>query len=295
MKRILFLLLLFPTLLFAKSDIATRFLFLPQGARPAGIGEAFCAIADDYNAILWNPAGISQIDKKEISFTHTKYLVYINTEQLAFIMPTKYGNLGTSIFYLSDQQIRMTENGEFDGEFENKIILINLSYSKKLNNKISIGTNFKHLGIYLADKESIGFGLDFGFLYNSFIKNTNIGANIQNIGYTSKFIDYKISLPLNLKIGIAHWFFDKRLAVLTDCNFSRDYSPNINFGTEIKIKKIITFRFGYKLDNELYKSSKYVGLSCGFGLSVNGCSLDYAILPFGELGNIHKLSIGLRF
>jgi len=39
------------------------------GARAIGMGEAFSAIADDSSAIFYNPAGLSQMDHNEISWT----------------------------------------------------------------------------------------------------------------------------------------------------------------------------------------------------------------------------------
>lgn len=37
------------------------------------------------------------------------------------------------------------------------------------------------------------------------------------------------------------------------------------------------------------------GLGAGFGFKVFGYNVDYAWIPFGELGNIHRISLGARF
>ena len=39
-----------------------------QGARALGMGGAFIGLADDATAISWNPAGLAQLDRPEISF-----------------------------------------------------------------------------------------------------------------------------------------------------------------------------------------------------------------------------------
>ena len=41
--------------------------------------------------------------------------------------------------------------------------------------------------------------------------------------------------------------------------------------------------------------SALCGLAAGFGVKAYGYSLDYAITPFGELGNVQRLSLGARF
>jgi len=44
-----------------------NFNFAGQGARALGMGGAFIGIADDATAISWNPAGLGQLDRPEIS------------------------------------------------------------------------------------------------------------------------------------------------------------------------------------------------------------------------------------
>ncbi|MGQ0645333.1 MAG: hypothetical protein ACT4O3_07560 [Elusimicrobiota bacterium] len=40
------------------------------GARARGMGGAFSALADDYSAIHWNPAGLSFLEKREAAFSY---------------------------------------------------------------------------------------------------------------------------------------------------------------------------------------------------------------------------------
>ena len=39
-----------------------------SGARAIGMGSAFIAVADDATAASWNPAGLTQLRKPEVSF-----------------------------------------------------------------------------------------------------------------------------------------------------------------------------------------------------------------------------------
>ena len=45
------------------------------GIRAAGMGNAYTAVADDYSAIYWNPAGLAQLDYGQIygSLYHNDY------------------------------------------------------------------------------------------------------------------------------------------------------------------------------------------------------------------------------
>jgi len=49
---------------------AGDFIIIGAGVRPLGMGGAFCAVADDGNAIYWNASGISQIKESEITVMH---------------------------------------------------------------------------------------------------------------------------------------------------------------------------------------------------------------------------------
>jgi len=48
-----------------------QFLKIGVGGRAASMGEAFVAVANDASALYWNPAGITQLEKKASHFlTH---------------------------------------------------------------------------------------------------------------------------------------------------------------------------------------------------------------------------------
>lgn len=47
------------------------FLDTGLGARPTGMGGAFSAVADDANAVFYNPAGLAQLTQAEAHFTYT--------------------------------------------------------------------------------------------------------------------------------------------------------------------------------------------------------------------------------
>ncbi|MBN1385208.1 MAG: hypothetical protein JW983_10040 [Elusimicrobia bacterium] len=69
------------------------------GVRPAGMGGAFCAIADDINAPLYNPAGLVQIKKKEATFMYARpYLglenVTLGKMFLGYAQPVNNGAIG---------------------------------------------------------------------------------------------------------------------------------------------------------------------------------------------------------
>ena len=61
---------------------------VPIGARPLGMGESFVAVADDANAISWNPAGLVQLRQQAINGMYTDlYGIGLVHSYLSYILP----------------------------------------------------------------------------------------------------------------------------------------------------------------------------------------------------------------
>lgn len=56
--------------------------FIPAGlgVRPAGMGEAFVAVADDTNALLYNPAGLARIEQIELMGMYASLYTHLDAE-----------------------------------------------------------------------------------------------------------------------------------------------------------------------------------------------------------------------
>ena len=83
---------------------AASFLKIGLGARPAAMGFAFAAVADDLNAIQYNPAGLAQLQGNNVSVTYLSYFQEINYGWMAYSLPSTLlgpGTLGISVGYLT--------------------------------------------------------------------------------------------------------------------------------------------------------------------------------------------------
>jgi long-subunit fatty acid transport protein len=65
------------------------------GARAIGLGNAFTGIADDYSATFWNPAGLAQINKFEL--TGGLYFLSYNNDATFFGNTTNYSNSSSAL------------------------------------------------------------------------------------------------------------------------------------------------------------------------------------------------------
>ena len=70
-----------------------EFLSLGVGARALGLGGAFVGVADDVTASFWNPAGLAQLNRKELSLMHAEtFGSFLNQDFVAFALPLREQN-----------------------------------------------------------------------------------------------------------------------------------------------------------------------------------------------------------
>lgn len=276
---------------------SATFLKIGIGARANGMGEAFCAVADDANSIYWNPAGLGVLKNKELSCMYNIWFEEIKHGFLVYVQPFSKWALGCAINYLDVGKIEETtcEYPEGTGKtFGAKDLAVYISCSKKLLKKLSVGGNLKYIHQSIEKEHAAGFGADFGIIYKP--SNLSFGLAVQDIGSKLKFIKEGFSLPLNIKAGVAYSYRNFILAV--DVNKPIDNNLNFSFGIESFWADIFYLRSGYKVgpNNRLNEQSKVpFGLTAGIGFKVKQFQFDASYLPYGDLGNTYQASFIIRF
>ena len=78
-KYILIIFFLIGNLLTAqnRSKYSNEFLNIGVDAKSIGMGNAVSSTVDDVNATYWNPAGLINIERDEISLMHSNYFANI--------------------------------------------------------------------------------------------------------------------------------------------------------------------------------------------------------------------------
>ena len=141
---------------------------VPIGTRPAGMGDAFVSVANDGNALYWNPAGIGALGHHELnSMTTNAFQINLRHQFLSYIFP------------LSDDQalgFGWFSEGLFDDEeLDWGWNIYQLTYGRQLFKTFSFGLSLKYADNSIGldgrnqDKSS-GLGLDFGLGVEYYIK-----------------------------------------------------------------------------------------------------------------------------
>ncbi len=269
-----------------------QFLKIGVGARPCGMGEAFSAIADDVNAIYWNPAGLMQVQEKQGTFMHSEWLTDLRYEFLAYCQPMNKGVGAFSITYLRMGDMEGTDKDEnLIGNFGAYDYALSMAYALPIPDKDNIyaGITGKIIQQKIEKESAMAIALDVGILYfDPEIQGLKFAAVLQNLGSKLKFVRESENLPITYKLGVA--YERDKLTLAGDLTKPEDNHARISAGIEYLPTPNLTLRLGYNSQNDLDK-----GWALGAGYKFDSIQLDYGFVPHGKLDNTHRLSFTRRF
>lgn len=333
-----FILIIIPQLLSAQfvSDVSKRgttaapFLNISQGARAAGMGSAFVAVADDASSIFWNVAGIARQEHNSAMFDHTEWFAGIgyNYGAVAFNLGS-LGVIGASFISSDVDEMNVTTIEEPNGTgetFSVTDVAFSLAWAFNLTDNFSIGFNPKVIYQGIWKMSDYAFAIDFGVLYNTPFDGITLGMSITNFGSkmsmngTNAVVLYdedtessgnngripaeldmeSWDLPLGFKVGVSYRPFevgDHDFIVSVDASHPNNNYESINIGGEYTYNDLVSIRGGYKsLFLEDSEESFTIGAGVKQSLLANvSIKFDYAYADFGRLESIQKFSIGIIF
>ena len=109
-----------------------------------------------------------------------------------------------------------------------------------------------------------------------------LGLAVQHVGSTLG----GDPLPLTYKLGLA--FKMDPVLVACDAAVCTDEQNYVTAGMEVPLSPQFSLRAGYRLNRD-----EGSGLCAGLGVNLDQVTLDYAFAPYGELGDTHRVSVGL--
>ena len=210
---------------FCSISVFAEIPFFFDGARPMGMGGAFTAVADDENAIQYNPAGLAQIKKSIVTISGLlmNYSWGYDLES-SLSRDWNYFNAECALSYVQ-KNIGVQINYKIIGDPINDINMYDGTTRKDLEKEIQgvvafgigdeeglkLGINIKYncssstnsIGGSPLDgfRFSNGFSFDIGSILN-ITKDISLGLMIQNLFST------RINCPVRDEVGGIFWMSD---------------------------------------------------------------------------------------
>ncbi len=240
---------------------------LGVGARPQGLAGTFVAIADDPDAILFNPAGLSSVQRGYTLFYSRPYgLNGVSSGWAAIVQRIGRGSFGLGFKGLGNDLYR-----------ENSLII---SYGQRLKH-LSLGTNVRLLNLSIEGYGSANsLGLDLGLLF-PLTRRLRWGAFLRNFN-SPKIGQAREEIPQTFTAGLC-LKATSNLTLLLDLYQDIRYEPQLRIGLEYSPYRSVQARVGLR--------SPPGRFSVGGGVTWQGIRFDYALLNHWELGLSHYISL----
>lgn len=313
-----------------KAQVGFRFLENPVSAEVVGRGMIGVVNTTTSNAIFWNPAQLAFIEKDyDVSLNHTRGIADINYNAIGTsINLFDFGVLGFSLLDMDYGVFHTTvraanEQGYIEtGEFSPTAFAAGTSFSQRITTRFSYGVHIKYVKQNLGEawvstagdslddpnltlqKRKYEQGtliLDVGAYYDFLFSGIKFGAALQNISRELKYEDEQFPLPFAISFGLT---FEPLLLIygsnpmhtlifVFESRHPRDFGEKVKLGAEYLFSNLFIARFGYLMNYDERNWTAGVGVR----QEVSGVPLriDYAFQPFGILGDVHYISIGIAY
>lgn len=298
---VLSLFVCFPLNLAAGGNIGVSpfdFLFLDTSARPAAMGGAYAALSAGPETLDYNPAGLDKTDSNSVAFSHRIHFQDVSQQTAGIIFkPDSIRNsfaftLNTLGFGNIQRTTLSNPSGAGLGNFSIRDWAISAGLSQNIKDNLSSGLSVKYLRETIDDITGDAIAIDIGFMtdLNNYDLPITLGVAAQNIGTKVKFQSDREDLPLNLKMGMAYKFLTDKGVFAIDMNSPRKGETSFHAGFEFKSLKYAAVRIGYNGRNESGN-----GLTIGFAGTYNKFLLEYAFIPYGNMGNSNVISLAFMW
>ena len=261
-----------------------------MGARPKALGSAFVSLADDANAVYWNPAGLVRDNRASLMLTNSWLygISDLTNTYLAVDLP----RLGD--FHFGASWVRLGIKDIYYEDTINLAVAGNMPFMEGL----SLGITGKMYLLAAPGYEQYndpsynggdqGYSFDLGVLYDSG-GPWSLGATVYNVVETKLQLLESTSDPDPIFTEWAaggSYLFRETLLVTADFRNREGEFNNIvlNGGAEIWFYDAMVLRGG--LDNAM--------VTLGAGLQDDHWQVDFSVETDNNLGNIYMLSFTVR-
>jgi hypothetical protein len=281
-----------------------------------GLGGAFVGVADDVTASFWNPAGLAQLSRKELSLMHAEtFGSLLNQDFIGFALPLieqdRASVLAFSLQRLGGGGVKITDLEKEGLEISdtNRVVLLReeshadyalfFSYSHRMRPQFLWGANLKLIYRDVVTTSAFGIGADLAFLAKPY-SFLSVGANLMDLTSSLLFYDNGTTETINptTKLGLAlnRSFKDFSLVLAADADLRYEgrksaaqfwvgkLSADMHYGLEVSYRGKVAGRLGFDQGD----------FTAGGGLWVDQFGLDLAFLSHDELDNTYRISLLLK-
>lgn len=288
----------------AEGETACGFLKFSNSAKASSLANSYSAYSGGSDMIFTNPAALTNAIDNDLHFTFANYLGGSKLGLFSYKISKNDLNIGFGItaFEIDSIERRLNDTVGIvpvSGSFSNRDTAFLFSFAKdkifsSFIDNLSGGLTLKIINSKIDDKSGTAFAVDAGFIYG-YSNDLRFSFVISNLGTEMKYVSDGDKLPLSIRFG-GFYKLNNDIYLLADVeDFIYDEKIYPSLGFEWQVYKKLVLRAGYRFGYDTSNLGSLVGLGIGFGVVTKEISLGYAYVPFGDLGDVNKFDISIRF
>ena len=275
------------------------------GNRALALGGAYTSIGGDASAVVWNPAGLAIVPRKEFQGTQASlYGLDVSEQYGAFALPSwRWGTaaVGFRRFAVDGIEQRDDRNVLLSGDLSDSQTEFKVSYARTVSDHWNLGGSVKMHRQNLAGFSDFGVGLDLGALVkpalvigheSAWARRLDLGVAVRNAIEPSLRLDQEsVPDPIALRGGVSysHPFLENGTILgAIDVEKQKDRNANLHLGLEVVPHEVLALRaglndgrltagagirwklysFDYVYEDNEFDSVQRFGLTLGFGATV---------------------------
>jgi hypothetical protein len=269
---------------------AFAFLKVAPTARVAAMGDAYTAVADGMDAIYWNPAGLTGIEKMGYTFGYTQWFANIDFYSGAAAFKIGWGSVvGISVLSFQPPQSEETTILQPLGTgnmVEASDLAVGFVLAKQMTDKLSAGGVIRYVRSTLGPEELQTVVMSVGTLLRTGFRSLRIGMAMKHLGNEQTVVTEKVSMPIVFHVGSAMEVVGDlgdpvSLTAAFEGAYFTDRWQRWNLGGELWVREVLALRAGRKWRYDAETWSVGAGLKGGF--SGHNFQVDVSYTDFGDL------------
>jgi hypothetical protein len=275
------------------------FLEIPAGARASAMGGAFTSVAEDVEAIFWNPAGLAGVKGLQVAGSHYELINGLRAGQFAVAGNVAGGGLSGSVRALYTESIPERDQlGNLIGGFGAHDLEFALGYGAPLGGGFDLGLTAQVVRERIADVAATTYAFGGGMTWAPPpIPRMRMSGSLHNLGPETHYVidgsqGAPVALPFAGQVGVSYVQPIGNLALrgALEGRLTRGRTGIAIVGGELVGPGGAALRAGYRANDDAQQ------VSFGAGYTIDALRLDYAWVPLRyELGDTHRFAFSAQF
>lgn len=287
------------------SIVSAKYLDFGVSAAAAGMGNAYIGVVQNAESIYWNPAGLCKMQKNDknwnLYFSHNVWFQDVMASDIAIAKHIKkIGVFAFGATYINAGSIQRSDIDSLgnpvlrnDETYSPYSLIFNIAYAGKLEEDLDAGINVKYILDNIDGNLSQTSAFDLGLRY-SFPYLNGLSFNLISKNFGGRLNEFILTKEISFAVSYIFNLSDFIITLDWDIVGKVANNPLQRIGVQIETPFMFVIRAGYQTDNTTIDEG-FKNFTLGFGIKLSDKYADFAYEPYGDIGNVYKVSFGGDF